>query len=163
MVMSCSVFGLIEFKVYLEHPPSQETHTPTCFYIEYPEFEETKPLKRGLGLVTSISDNPPMLGWIYADKDTHELKYGNRSQSIEHVVGPWDWTADDGERTVTLERKKGFVAVLEGEGDGDGGAAWRVYFDRDGDELEAVLGRMGKLDNAFTPVALKRTLVESDG
>lgn len=108
-----------------------------------------------------------MLGWIYADKETHELKYGNRSQSIEHVAGPWDWTADDGERTVTLERKKGFVAVLEDDGDGDGvgdgGAAWRVYFDRDGDELEGVLGRIGKLHNAFTPVALERTLVEPDG
>lgn len=93
-----------------------------------------------------------MLNWIYADKDTHELKYGNRSQSVAHVVGPWDWA--DEEKTVTLEQKRGFVAVEEDDG------AWAVYFDRSGDELEGVLGQQGKLDNAFAPVNLKRVLVE---
>ncbi|KAG2421021.1 hypothetical protein HFD88_000637 [Aspergillus terreus] len=147
---------LRDSKVYLDHPhPSHRrtpSHTAQAFYIDYPELEETKHLKRGLGLVTTISDDPPMLNWIYADKDTHELKYGNRSQSVAHVVGPWDWA--DEEKTVTLEQKRGFVAVEEDDG------AWAVYFDRSGDELEGVLGQQGKLDNAFAPVNLKRVLVE---
>lgn len=103
--------------------------------------------------MTTISSNPPALGWIYVDQDTHELKYGNRSQSIEHVVGPWDWI--DNEKTVMLENKKGaFVAVEEEDGSG-----WGVYYDRDEDELEGVLEEQGKLDNAFTPVVLRRKLV----
>ncbi|OJJ87816.1 uncharacterized protein ASPGLDRAFT_118073 [Aspergillus glaucus CBS 516.65] len=145
-------------KVYLDDAQSStsqsQSHTAECFYVEYPETEETKHRKRGLGLVTTISSNPPALGWIYVDQDTHELKYGNRSQSIDHVVGPWDWIDD--EKTVMLEDKKcSFVAVEEEDGSG-----WGVYFDRDGDELEGVLEEQGKLDNAFTPVVLRRRLVE---
>ncbi|KAB8259108.1 VPS28-domain-containing protein [Aspergillus pseudonomiae] len=149
-------FVLRNNKVYLDDPnPSKRklpSHTVTSFYIEYPELEETKHLKRGLGLVTTISDNPPMLGWIYVDKDTHELKYGNRTASVEHVVGPWDWTED--ETTITLEESPDFYAVQEEDGD------WAVYFDRDGDELEYVLEEQDKLDNAFAPIALKRKLIE---
>lgn len=95
------------------------------------------------------------MGWIYAAKDTHELKYGNRSRSIEHVVGPWDW-AGDADEIVTLEDKarEAFVAVDEGDGE------WGVYFDRDGDELEGALGRMGRLERDFMPVVLRRRMVE---
>ncbi|KAE8355359.1 VPS28-domain-containing protein [Aspergillus coremiiformis] len=149
-------FVLRNSKVYLDdsNPLNRKvlSHTATSFYIEYPELEETKHLKRGLGLVTTISDNPPMLGWIYVDKDTHELKYGNRTASVEHVVGPWDWT--DEETTITLEECSGFYAVQEEDGD------WATYFDRDGDELESVLEEQDKLDNAFAPITLKRKLIE---
>ncbi|KAI9932225.1 hypothetical protein AWENTII_010563 [Aspergillus wentii] len=145
-------------KVYLDDPlPSNRSipsHTSKAFYIEYPELEETKHLKRGLGLVTTTCDNPPMVNWIYVDKETYELKYGNRSQSISHVVGPWNWTED--ETTVTLEEKSAFVAVQEEDG------AWAVYFDRDGDDLEGVLEEQGKLDNAFAPVFLRRSLAEEN-
>lgn len=94
-----------------------------------------------------------MLGWIYVNKDTHELKFGNRTDSVMQIPGPWDWT--DEERTVTLEDKKGFFAVEE-EGGG-----WALYFDRDGDELERVLEEQGKLDNRFAPVILRRRLIET--
>ncbi|PLN86615.1 VPS28-domain-containing protein [Aspergillus taichungensis] len=141
-----------DHKVYLSDP-TVPSHTATTFYIEYPELDETKHLKRGLGLVTSISDNPPMLGWIYVNKDTHELKFGNRTDSVMQIPGPWDWA--DEERTVTLEDKKGFFAVEE-EGGG-----WAMYFDRDGDELERVLEEQGKLDNRFAPVILRRRLIET--
>ncbi|RAL05448.1 uncharacterized protein BO80DRAFT_372983 [Aspergillus ibericus CBS 121593] len=143
-------------KVYLDDPiPSKRkvpAHTAAAFYIEYPEPDHLKDLKRGYGLATTISDNPPMLGWIYADKDTHEVKYGNRTMSCEHVVGPWDW--DEEETTVTLEENCQFVAVQEDDG------AWALYFDRDGDELEGVLEEQGKLDNDFQPLRLKRNLIE---
>lgn len=107
-----------------------------------------KDLKRGLGLVTSIQDSPPMLNWIYADKETHELKYGNRSQSCENVPAPWDWR--DEETTIVLEKQRGFFAVKEGDG------SWAVYFDRNWDDLRGVLGG----DAVVVPVRLKRTVVE---
>ncbi|PYI07149.1 VPS28-domain-containing protein [Aspergillus sclerotiicarbonarius CBS 121057] len=147
---------LRDFKVYLDDPvPSKRkvpAHTAAAFYIDYPEPDHMKDLKRGFGLATTISDNPPMLGWIYADKDTHEVKYGNRTMSCDHVVGPWDW--EDEETTVTLEENCQFVAVQEEDG------AWALYFDRDGDELEGVLEEQGKLDNDFQPLRLKRNLIE---
>ncbi|KAJ7460160.1 hypothetical protein FB451DRAFT_506498 [Mycena latifolia] len=34
-----------------------------------------------IGLVSTISTDPPELNWIYADGDTLELKYGNKSAS----------------------------------------------------------------------------------
>lgn len=80
------------------------------------------------------------------------MKYGNRSQSVAHIVGPWSWTED--ERVVLLEDKNAFVAVEEEDGQ------WALYYDRDGDELSAVLEEQGKLDCAFVPVTLVRHLVE---
>ncbi|KAJ5925883.1 hypothetical protein N7454_007393 [Penicillium verhagenii] len=143
-------------KVYLDDPDPRKRAMPSftslAFYIEYPELEETKDLDRGLGLPTYVSANPPLLNWIYADFETHELKYGNRSQSVEHVVGPWNWTED--EITITLEESAGFVAVEEEEGE------WALYFDRDGDELAEVLEEQGMLDCAFVPVNLVRRPAE---
>lgn len=151
------MFGLTSnLQVYLDDPdPSKRaipSFTSLAFYIEYPELEETKHLKRGLGLPTYVAENPPLLNWIYADKDTHELKYGNRTQSVEHIVGPWDWTED--ERVILLEEKNAFIAVEEGEGE------WALYFDRDGDQLARILEMQGKLDNAFVPVSLVRRIAE---
>ncbi|CBF88475.1 uncharacterized protein ANIA_10135 [Aspergillus nidulans FGSC A4] len=142
-------------KVYIDDPnPAKrkvESHTGQAFYIDYPEPDHMKDLKRGLGLVSTIQDNPPMLNWIYCDKETHELKYGNRTQSCEHVPAPWDWT--DNEMTIILERNWGFYAVKEK--DAEGRWSWAVYLDRDGDDLQRVLGD----DVVAVPVKLKRTLV----
>lgn len=146
-------------QVYLADPnPSNRSppaFTALAFYIEYPEPEELKYLKRerGLGLPTYVQDNPPLLNWIYADKETHELRYGNRSQSVEQVVEPWDWCKE--ERIISLEDKQtAFVAVEEEEGE------WALYYDRDGDELARVLEEQGMLDCAFVPVTLVRKIVE---
>jgi len=144
------------FQVYLDDPNpaerSQPAFTSLAFYIEYPEIDETKHLDRGLGLPTYVQADPPLLNWIYADKNTYELKYGNRTQSVQHIVGPWDWTKD--EKTILLEGKNTFVAVEEEEG------KWALYFDRDGDELERVLEERDLLDHAFVPVALVRRVAE---
>ncbi|KAL4752477.1 hypothetical protein BDW72DRAFT_202327 [Aspergillus terricola var. indicus] len=143
-------------KVYIDDPnPANrrvESHTGQAFYIDYPEPDHMKDLKRGLGLVSTIQDNPPMLNWIYCDKETHELKFGNRTQSCEHVPAPWDWT--DNEMTIMLERSWGFYAVKEK--DAEGRWSWAVYLDRDGDDLQRVLGD----EVVAVPVKLKRTLVE---
>ncbi len=82
-----------------------------------------------MGLVSMISDNPPAMGWIYVDKNTMELRYGNKSASINHIVGPWDMTDDD--KGVTLEGQEAFVAVEEQDNE------FAVYYDRkmDGQSL----------------------------
>ncbi|KAI1835410.1 hypothetical protein DTO006G1_8868 [Penicillium roqueforti] len=146
-------------KVYLADPDSSKRSPPAftalAFYIEYPEPEELKYLKRerGLGLPTYVQDNPPLLNWIYADKETHELRYGNRSQSVEQLVEPWDWCKN--EKYILLEKKQNaFIAVEEEEGQ------WALHYDRDGDELARVLEEQGLLDCAFVPVKLVRKVVE---
>ncbi|KAL2391381.1 hypothetical protein RJ035_000275 [Blastomyces gilchristii] len=111
-------------EVYLDSAASDSrsipSHTAEAFYISYPD-EEREPT---LGLVSTVSVDPPMLNWIYVDKNTFELRYGNRTQSREHLVGPWDWTED--QVGVTVQDIEGFVAVEEEEG------VWAVYFDAKG-------------------------------
>ncbi|KAI0546616.1 hypothetical protein F4679DRAFT_575303 [Xylaria curta] len=79
------------------------------------------------GLVSTISDDPPMLNWIYVDKDTYEVKYGLRTDAQENLTGPFDCTRQD--RRMTLEGWEGFVAVEDYPG------VWALYFDRDDDGL----------------------------
>lgn len=42
--------------------------------------------------MTTSSDNPPQLNWIYVDKDTYGLKYGFKLNAEPHPVGPWNCT-----------------------------------------------------------------------
>jgi hypothetical protein len=100
--------------------------------------------------VTSVRDDPPLLNWIYVDKDTLELKHGNRTQSIEHIVGHWDWTKD--ETTIILEGEEPFVAVEEEPG------VWAVYCDcyRDG------LASIAQTGKAIVEISLDRNLVEDE-
>jgi len=138
-------------KVYLDDPhPSLRkeatAYTALAFYIGYPDDDR----KRGDGLVTSVSDNPPMLNWIYVDKNSFELRYGNRSQSIEHLVGHWDWTKD--ETGITLEGEELFAAVEEEPG------VWAVYCDcyRDG------LAGIAQTGKTIVEISLDRSLVEGE-
>lgn len=124
---------------------SKPAYTLKAFYIQYPD-QEREPT---LGLVSQVSDDPPMLNWIYADKNTLELKYGNKTQSREHVVGPWDWTDD--EAGLTLEGWEGLVAVQEDDGE------WAVYYDRDDDRLKGKVGKKRVLQ-----ISLERKLVEEE-
>lgn len=134
------------------HPnPSPPLHAFNGFYIQYPD-ENRCPQERGL--VSTISTDPPMLNWIYVDNSTHALRYGNRTASIAHIVGPWDWTED--ESAVILEDWEGFVAVDEGaEGEEDrDGLRWALYFDKDDDGLAGKVGREKKK----VEVSLKRRI-----
>ena len=99
-------------------PSSDQGHPFEGFYFHFPD--GSKPL----GLVSMVSQDPPTMNWIYVDRDTLEVKYGNRSTSRDHIVGPWDWTDDDDELGLTLEDHERFVAVEERSG------VWAVYFDR---------------------------------
>ncbi|KAL9089228.1 MAG: hypothetical protein Q9165_005796 [Trypethelium subeluteriae] len=68
-----------------------KTHPCMAFYLSYPS--EMQPHPRGL--VSTVSRDPPMLNWLYVDRETAELRYGNRTKSMEHVVGDWDWTDEN--------------------------------------------------------------------
>jgi hypothetical protein len=82
-------------------------------------------------MVSTISDEPPQLNWIYVDQDTCEVKYGDRVASEPHITGPWDVTKMD--RRVMLMGWEGFLAVRYGPGE------WALYFDVDDNGLAGVL------------------------
>ncbi|KAI1407738.1 hypothetical protein F5Y13DRAFT_174229 [Hypoxylon sp. FL1857] len=114
-------------KLYLNHPACPVEGYPfNGFYFGYPGPENHQ------GLVAPIADDPPMLNWIYADKDTGLLRHGSRSETVGHIIGPWSWTED--EEWLTLEGEQCFVAVENDEG------TWNVHYDKNGG-LDEVLDR----------------------
>jgi hypothetical protein len=119
----------LEAKDSTTNLPADTRHHPfTGFYIAYPD--DTRGHTRGL--VSTISVDPPMLNWIYVDKHTFEARYSNRSGSIEHHVGDFDWTTDeDDDSRVTLFGREGFVAIEESE------RRWALYFDWEDDKLRS--------------------------
>ena len=135
-------------KVYVV-PRDVETdtgHPFEGFYIEYPDPDRPRPLP--LGLVSTISKEPPMLNWIYVDRDTREVKYGNRTQSRAHIVGSWGWDAGEegGAGGLTLEGAEGAVAVEADDG-------WEIRWeDEDGN-----IGVKGSLK---LTVSLERKMLE---
>ncbi|OBT75770.1 hypothetical protein VF21_05552 [Pseudogymnoascus sp. 05NY08] len=104
---------------------NERGHLFAGYFFGYPD---TKWGRRGDGFVSTISDDPPQLNWIYVDKDTYEVKYGLRVQAEGNLVGPWNCTPID--KRLTLEGWEGFTVVEEEED------VWAVYFDKDDDGLE---------------------------
>ncbi|RBR17611.1 uncharacterized protein FIESC28_06435 [Fusarium coffeatum] len=92
------------------------------YFLPFPDAEYE-------GLVTTISDDPPFLNWIYVDKNTYEVKYGVRADTEGHITGPFDCTKQD--RRMTCEGWEGFCAVEELPG------IWALYYDRDDDGLRS--------------------------
>ncbi|KAF2429004.1 hypothetical protein EJ08DRAFT_671249 [Tothia fuscella] len=109
-------------KAYLED--CENDHPFAGYYLPYPERSWGR---QGEGLVSTISDDPPQLNWIYVNIETHELKYGTRLDSEDHITGPWDCTKVD--KRLTLEGWEGFIAVYVGPGE------WQLFFDRNDDGL----------------------------
>ncbi|CAD0091648.1 unnamed protein product [Aureobasidium vineae] len=105
--------------------------------------------RHGEGMVTTISDDPPFLNWVYLDSNTHEVKYGIRVEAEPHHVGPWDCTPID--RRLTFEGWEGFVIVQEDE-ESD---LWALYFDRDDDGLRGE-GKVGTQDKRMLLVEVSR-------
>ncbi|KAK5991714.1 hypothetical protein PT974_07747 [Cladobotryum mycophilum] len=105
------------------------------YYFTYPSEEKHR------GMVSTISEDPPMLNWIYVNKDTHAVEFGGRKDTIDHVIGPWGWSED--ETFLTLQgRKDDFVARWEEEEEEDdegGEGRWVVYWDP-GHEMLAQVG-----------------------
>ena len=117
------------------------TKTPTKsfypfegFYVEYPD--DQRPMPAPLGMVTKIADDPPMMNWIYLDRQTCEVKHGNRTDSRPHRVGDWGFTNDDEPENNDDEEPGGiefngeekFVAVEPPPGDPEG--RWAVWWDQ---------------------------------
>ncbi|KPI42924.1 uncharacterized protein AB675_2069 [Cyphellophora attinorum] len=125
--------------------PSRDGYVAEAFYIEYPD-SERNPVP--LGLVSQTRAEPPLLNWIYVDKETAELKYGNKTQSIEHMVGPWDWTKD--ESRITFTKKQLFIAVEDPRS-----KVWQLYYDIDDDGLAKFV--TGKRRKRMVYVDLNRT------
>ena len=55
-----------------------------------------------LGLVSQVAVDPPLLNWIYVDKDTMEVKYGNKTASVSSQR----WPRGTGPRTRRLSSLK---------------------------------------------------------
>ncbi|EXJ62227.1 hypothetical protein A1O7_02660 [Cladophialophora yegresii CBS 114405] len=125
--------------------PCEDGYVIEAFYIEYPDNERV-PVP--LGLVSQVQEDPPLLNWIYVDKDTMELKYGNKSASIEHHVGPWDWTED--EEGITFDETEAFTAVED-----PATRKWQLYYDMDDDGLSRFVPK----GRRKFQISLERTLI----
>ncbi len=101
-----------------------------------------------LGLVSQVANNPPLLNWIYVDKHTMELKYGNKSTSISHNVGPWDWT--ENEEGLIFDELESFTAVED-----PATKKWQVYVDMNDDGLKRCVPKGRRM----LQISLKRNLV----
>lgn len=108
-------------QVFLDFPQDPVHGHRFCgYYFKYPSEEQH------LGLVSTISDDPPMLNWIYVDRDSGALRYGGRKDTLDHVIGPWGWSADE-HFLVLRDDAEHFVARREDDG------RWAVYWDPEGD------------------------------
>lgn len=90
-------------------------HPFTGYFLPYPHdnMEErwrAAGFRKGEGMVTTISYDPPFLNWVYVDRDTHEIKHGVRQQVESQRVGPWDVTKTD--HRLTFESWEGCIAVV---------------------------------------------------
>ncbi len=103
----------------MDHPEAPATgHKFAGYYFTYPTEEGL------LGLVSTIADDPPMLNWIFVDRDTGMLRHAGRKDTVGHHVGPWGWSDD--ERCLTLQGSAaGFVAAQSAET-----RKWHIYQDR---------------------------------
>lgn len=99
-------FILTYIQILLDLPDYPiKAHRFCGHYFKYPSEEAH------LGLVSTIADDPPMLNWIYVNKETRQLQYGGKKDTLGHVIGPWFWSAD--EHFITLEGDhEPFVARL---------------------------------------------------
>ncbi|KAF2178386.1 hypothetical protein K469DRAFT_718480 [Zopfia rhizophila CBS 207.26] len=97
-------------------------HPYAGYYLPYPD-------EKYEGLVTTITDEAPIMNWVYVDKDTHEVKYGVRVNAQPNLTGPFDCTRQD--RRLTFAGWEGWCAVEEFP------TIWSLYFDKDDDGLRS--------------------------
>ena len=108
-------------QVFLDFPQTPvQGHRFCGYYFKYPCEEQH------LGLVSTISDDPPMLNWIYVDRESHALRYGGRKDTLDHVIGPWGYSADEHFLVLQGEAEH-FVGRREDDG------RWAVYWDPEGE------------------------------
>jgi len=145
-------------KLWVDTTGTSGLYPVTGYYLPYPGMKEVwqeAGYRQPEGMVTTISDDPPFLNWVYVDSETHEVKYGVRDESEPHLKGPWDVTKVD--RRLTFEGWEGFVAVEETEGSN----LWALYFDRDDDGLRSG-GRIGTQRKRMLPLEVWRRELRRD-
>ncbi|TEA19003.1 hypothetical protein C8034_v009441 [Colletotrichum sidae] len=98
----------------------------TGYFLPYPESQYA-------GLVSMICEEPPIMNWIYVDRDTHEVKFGTRPYAQPNLTGPFDCTRQD--KRLTFAGWEGFYVVKTGD-------FWALYFDVEQDGLKAKLGEV---------------------
>ncbi|EPE03866.1 hypothetical protein F503_01756 [Ophiostoma piceae UAMH 11346] len=108
-------------------------HSFAGYYLPYPEAGHA-------GLVSTITDVAPIMNWVFVDRTTYALCYGARAASQGQLTGPWDCTRQ--ERRMTLCGWEGFVAVRFPPDTPGLGGLWVLFFDCDGDHLQARLATM---------------------
>ncbi|KAF3058118.1 hypothetical protein GL218_05230 [Daldinia childiae] len=81
-------------------------HPFAGYFLPYPDSKYS-------GLVTTICDEPPIMNWIYIDRDTYEIKFGTRPLAQPNWPGPFDCSRQD--RRLTFSGWEGFHAVKEGD------------------------------------------------
>ncbi|KAL6160977.1 hypothetical protein ACJQWK_09095 [Exserohilum turcicum] len=87
------------------------------------------------GIVSTISDNPPQLNWVYLDtnSDIFHFSHGLRVEAEERLPGPWGArVCSDGEKRYLFENWEGFLAVEDENKPG----LWKLCFDKHDNGLE---------------------------
>lgn len=112
----------VQLSTYSGNP----NHPFSGYYLPYPDSNFD-------GLVSTVSDNPPQLNWIYLDRRTFQIRHGLRVEAEKNgVTGPWGGrVCADGEIRLLMHNWEGFIAV-ETEEQG----MWGLYFDRYDDGLK---------------------------
>ena len=112
--------------VQLSTYKGEPNHPFSGYYLTYPNsnFE---------GLVSTISDNPPQLNWIYLETGSLQICHGLRVEAEERgLTGPWGArVCSNGEVRFLMENWEGFIAVETEES-----GLWGLYFDRYDDGLK---------------------------
>ena len=121
----------------------EDGHLFAGYFFPYPESNWGR---RGDGYVSTVSDEPPQLNWVYVDANTYEVKYGLRVEAEGNLVGPWNCTPID--KRLMFEGWEGFTVVEEVRGSN----CWALYFDVNDDGLEGKVG----LDKRIMEVELTR-------
>ncbi|KAI2463019.1 hypothetical protein F4781DRAFT_441269 [Annulohypoxylon bovei var. microspora] len=96
-------------------------HPFAGYFLPYPDAKYS-------GLVSTICDEPPVMNWIYIDRNSYELKFGTRPWAQPNWPGPFDCSRQD--RRLTFAGWEGFFAVKDGD-------FWALYFDVDQDNLKS--------------------------
>jgi hypothetical protein len=89
------------------------------------------------------------MNWIYIDRETFAVKFGNRLDAEPHITGPFDCTRQD--KRLTFDGWEGFYAVKTRD-------FWSLYFDVEGDRLSCLNEKFGEVE-AILEVNLLRSEV----
>lgn len=140
---------LREGKLYvqLSSYKGKHNHPFSGYYLPYPDSNFD-------GLVSTISDNPPQLNWIYLDTKSaiSQICHGLRKEAELGLTGAWGARVlADGEKRYLFENWEGFVAV-----ESDEPGLWSLCFDRYDDGLK------GKLEDGQRTVEVELIREEMD-